>query len=160
MCIACRVFEESGKTRPIGHRQISISDCNKPFTDQQDAAISCASTCKSWSNAEVCGMDFRAEHADSGTVYQNSIVAASMIVISGTLCLQHEVIEKILELSLSHAAAPAVLFVVRWYRAELVGRNPKCSNVMLMKASTTESPWTQQSAVVTAEKVVKQHCFT
>ncbi len=105
-------------------------------------------------------MSFRAERADSGKVYQNSDVAASIIGTSGTLCLQYGVIEKILELSLSHAAAPAVFFFVRWYRAELVGPDPKCSNVMLIKASTTESPWTQQSAVVTAEKVVKQVCFT
>ena len=49
-------------------------------------------------------------------------------------------------------------FFVWWYRAELVG--PKCSNVMLIKARAAASPWTRQSAVVPAEKVVKQVCFT
>ena len=108
MCIACRVFQESGKTYPISHWQPSISDRNKLSTDQQKAAISCASTCGSWSNAEVCGMSFRAERADSDKVYQSSNVAASMIGTSGTLCLQYGVIDEILELSLSHSAAPAV----------------------------------------------------
>ena len=31
---------------------------------------------------------------------------------------------------------------------------------MLIKASATVSPWTRQSAIVSAEKVVKQVCFT
>ena len=105
-------------------------------------------------------MSFRAERADSGKVYRSSDVAASMFGTSGTLCLQSGVIDKILELSLSHAAAPAVFFFVRWYRAELVGPDPKCSNVMLIKASATVSPWTRQSAVVSAEKVVKQVCLS
>ena len=106
--MACRVVKESGKTCPISHWQPFISDHNKLSTDQQKAAISCASTCGSWSNAEVCGMSFRAERADSDKVYQSSNVAASMIGTSGTLCLQYGVIDEILELSLSHSAAPAV----------------------------------------------------
>ena len=108
MCIACRVFKESGKTCPISHWQPSISDRNKLSTDQQKAAISCASTCKSCSNAEVCGMSFRAERADLGKVYQNSGVAASVIGTDGTFCRQYGVLDEILELSLSHYAAPAV----------------------------------------------------
>ncbi len=85
-------------------------------------------------------MSFRAERAESGKVFQNSDVAAIIAGMSGTLCLQYGVIEKIMELSLFHAAGPAVFFFVRWYRAELVGPDPKCSNVMLIKPSTTESP--------------------
>lgn len=64
-----------------------------------------------------------------------------------------------MELSLSHATSPAVVFFVKWYRAELVGPDLKCSNVMLIKARAIFSPSTQQSAVVSAEKVVKQVCF-
>ncbi len=63
--------------------------------------------------------------------------------------------EQILELD---ATSHAVFFFVRWCRAELVGPDPRCSNVMLIKASATVKPWTWQSVVV--EKVVKQVCFT
>ena len=85
-------------------------------------------------------MSFTAERAGSGKDYQSSDVAAGMIATSGTLFLQYGVTDKILELSLSHAAAPAVFSFVRWHRAELVGPDPKCSNVMLNKASATVSP--------------------
>jgi len=52
--------------------QASTADCGELALEQQKAFIS-------WTNAEVCGMSFRAEHAESGNCSQNSIVAASVM---------------------------------------------------------------------------------
>jgi len=127
----------SGEVYPFCHWQTSTADCNKLSLEQQKVFISWASVCKSWTNAEVCGMRSRAEHAGSGNCYQNSVVAA--IVICWWSSVECSFKLK-LKLSLSHASAPAVSFFVWWYRAEDVAPDPKCSNVMLIKASAMDSP--------------------
>ena len=87
-------------------------------------------------------MSFIAERADSDKVYQSSNVAASMIGTSGTLCLQYGVMVEILELSLSHSAAPCCVSILSGGTEQSFALIPKCSNVMLIKASATVSPWT------------------
>ncbi len=105
-------------------------------------------------------MNFRAERVDKDKVYQDSGVAASMIGVDGTLCTWYGVIELILDVALSHVTAPAVFFLVRWYKPDLVAPDPKCRNVLLIQASATDGAFLEQSSFVSADKVVQQVCFT
>ncbi len=89
-----------------------------------------------------------------------------MIGADGTLCTKYGVTEMVLDVALSHATSPALIFHVRWNKPNLVAPDPTCSNVLLTQASATDGPFHQQSSVVSAltadllHNVVQQVCFT
>ena len=105
-------------------------------------------------------MRFRSEPADVGKVFQDSGVAVAVPDDQGNVNRLYGVIEKIVDVTLTHATTTVVMLYVRCYRKELVGPDPKCSNVVLIQAEAATWPFIECNVVIRASQVMQQVFFT